>query len=87
MKQPTILEGPWEEIRKHDSELAGQYVRLQVLPQTEKSTNGNREVSLAEKFAGRIGTVSFEPTDIAENTEKYLAQGFGESSITRNQNS
>jgi hypothetical protein len=82
MKQPTILEGPWEEIRKHDAELIGQYVRLQILPKSvDASTNGKPEQSLAEIFKGRIGRFSFEPTDIAEKTEKYLEKGFGVSSL------
>jgi hypothetical protein len=31
------IEGPWEEIRQHDSELAGHRVRVIVLPESERS--------------------------------------------------
>ena len=82
MSESTVLEGTWEEIRKQDAELRGHFVRLEVVPDpVNAQANGSVAKTVAEMFAGRIGTMSFEPTDLAERSEEYLALGFGQSSM------
>jgi hypothetical protein len=78
MLEPRVLEGAWEEIKVHDEELAGRIVRVEVLQGLdEKVAYGTDNRTSAEMFKGRIGKHSFEPRDLAERTEEYLAQGFG----------
>jgi len=63
MEQQTI-EGTWEEILEHNAELAGQRVRLTILP--DKSANYSAKETLDQKLKGRVGTVHFQPSDLSE---------------------
>ncbi|MFM6058546.1 MAG: hypothetical protein ACKPBT_10245 [Microcystis aeruginosa] len=63
MEQQTI-EGTWEEILQHSAELAGQRVRLTILP--DKSTNSSTTETLDQKLKGRVGRVHFQPSDLSE---------------------
>lgn len=63
MEQQTI-EGTWEEILEHNAELAGQRVRLTILP--DKSANSSAIETLDQKLKGRVGRVHFQPSDLSE---------------------
>ena len=79
MSAPTILEGTWEEICKHDSELAGRFVRLMIMP--DSASDGGRaedQRTLVERFKAQVSQPGFEPIDLAERAEDYLAEGFGD---------
>ena len=63
MEQHTI-EGTWEEILEHNAELAGQRVRLTILP--DKAANSSATETLDQKLKGRVGRVHFQPSDLSE---------------------
>jgi len=63
MLQQTI-EGTWEEILEHNAELAGQRVRLTILP--DQSSNSAATETLEQKLKGRVGRVYFQPSDLSE---------------------
>jgi hypothetical protein len=44
MNHPLVLEGTWEEIQSHSAQLAGQRVRVTVIPQ-----NGSNDPASASK--------------------------------------
>jgi hypothetical protein len=59
--QNQTIEGTWEEILQYAPQLSGQNVRLTILPSQPPLT-------LAQTLKGRVGEVSFEPTDLSERT-------------------
>ena len=63
MEQQTI-EGTWEEILEHNAELAGQRVRLTILP--DKSANYSATETLDQKLKGRVGRVHFQPSNLSK---------------------
>ncbi len=69
MEQQT-LEGTWEEILQHSAELAGQRVRLTILPPRAK--NQTTTLTLDQKLKGRVGRVNFQPRDLSERVEEAL---------------
>ena len=54
--ETQTLEGTWEEILQHSAELAGQRVRLTILP--HESRNASMIQTLEEKLKGRVGRVN-----------------------------
>jgi hypothetical protein len=71
METQTRLEGTWEEILQHSAELAGQRVRLTILP--HQSSNTSVSDTLEEKLKGRVGRVNFQPSDLSErNHDAFL---------------
>ena len=54
MKQPLELEGTWEEILAHSTELAGRKVRLTVLPVEDEKPDAHRNSTARSlmKYAG-----------------------------------
>ena len=71
MEQHTI-EGTWEEILQHSAELAGQRVRLTILP--DKSTNSSTTETLDQKLKGRVGRVHFQPSDLSERVGEAFTE-------------
>jgi hypothetical protein len=71
MKQQTI-EGTWEEILEHNAELAGQRVRLTILP--DKSPNFSATETLDQKLRGRVGRVHFQPSDLSERVGEAFTE-------------
>jgi hypothetical protein len=71
MKQQTI-EGTWEEILEHNAELAGQRVRLTILP--DKSPNFSATETLDQKLKGRVGRVHFQPSDLSERVGEAFTE-------------
>ena len=78
---PQTLEGTWEEIVQHASELAGHRVRLTVLDEAMNGspTNGTPTVppgtSLAEALKDYIGKFSSaEPSNDAERAEEIWGE-------------
>ncbi len=78
----TLFEGSWEEAIRHSEAIPRKthirIVEIEEMPEDE--LNGK---TLADLFEGRIGVVSFEPTDLSERAEEYLAKGFGQLSAQR----
>jgi 2-oxo-4-hydroxy-4-carboxy--5-ureidoimidazoline (OHCU) decarboxylase len=79
------FEGTWEEILRHAPELAGQRVRLTVLP--DESSNHQNEVTLDQALKDRVGRVQFQPSNLSTRTkeaftdllvEKYMLPGSGQ---------
>ena len=57
MKPPVLeLEGTWEEVAAYASELAGQRVRLTVMPKLETDRSPEERVSTAESLLKYAGT-------------------------------
>ncbi len=82
-----VLEGTWAEIRAQQPDWENKRLRVEVLeaPETQDAPlpNGaspeeDDDFSLAERLRGRVGTVSFEPTDLAERSEYYYALAMNE---------
>ena len=71
MEQQTI-EGTWEEILEHNAELAGQRVRLTILP--DKSPNFSATETLDQKLRGRVGRVHFQPSDLSERVGEAFTE-------------
>ncbi len=71
MEQQT-LEGTWEDILQHSAELAGQRVRLTILP--DQSSNLLTTETLAQKLKGRVGRVNFQPSDLSERVEDAFTE-------------
>ena len=69
MEQNT-LEGTWEEILQHSAKLAGQRVRLTILP--NQSSNSSTPETLDQKLKGRVGRVYFQPSDLSERVEEVF---------------
>lgn len=66
--EPQTLEGTWEEILQHSAELAGQRVRLTILP--HESSNASMIPTLEQKLKGRVGRVNFQPSDLSERVSE-----------------
>ncbi len=75
----TLFEGTWEEAIHHAASIPSNtrilILQLEGSPSTEKDIRQSK--SLAERFAGRLGQLSFEPADGSEKLEHYL-EGFGQ---------
>ena len=71
MEQQT-LEGTWEEILQHSAELAGQRVRLTILPhQSSKSASMQ---TLDQRLKGRVGRVNFQPSNLSERVGEAFTE-------------
>ncbi|MFK0733103.1 MAG: hypothetical protein ACFKPT_25190 [Gloeotrichia echinulata GP01] len=73
--QPQTLEGTWEEILQHSAELAGQRVRLTILP--HQSSNYPTKPTLDQTLKGRIGRVNFQPSDLSERLGEAFTKEMG----------
>lgn len=83
MEQQT-LEGTWEEILQHSAELAGQRVRLTILP--HQSSNSPTTPTLDQRLKGRVGRVNFQPSDLSERVGEAFTELLGtKDSSTLNQ--
>ena len=71
MEQNT-LEGTWEEILQHSAKLAGQRVRLTILP--NQSANSSTPETLDQKLKGRVGRVHFQPSDLSERVGEAFTE-------------
>ncbi len=71
MEQQT-LEGTWEEILQHSAELAGQRVRVTVLP--DQTSNSSTTLTLDQKLKGRVGRVNFQPSDLSERVGEAFTE-------------
>ena len=70
-----IIEGTWEEIAAHAEEFNGHRLRVIDLgPIAESPVSDEEGPTLAELFAGRLGTISGPITDMASRTEEYFAE-------------
>lgn len=71
MEQQT-LEGTWEEILQHSAELAGQRVRLTILPhQASKSPTTQ---TLDQRLKAKVGRVNFQPSDLSERVGEAFTE-------------
>ena len=71
MEQQTI-EGTWEEILEYNAELAGQRVRLTILP--DQSSNSSTTETLDQKLKGRVGRIYFQPSDLSERVGEAFTE-------------
>ncbi len=71
MKQQT-LEGTWEEILQHSADLAGQRVRLTILP--DQSSKHPTTQTLDKRLKGRVGRVNFQPSDLSERVGEAFTE-------------
>lgn len=72
MEQQTI-EGTWEEILQHSAELAGQRVRLTILPHKSFSNSPTTE-TLEQRLKGRVGRVNFQPSNLSERVGEAFTE-------------
>lgn len=71
MEQQTF-EGTWEEILLHSSELVSQRVRLTVLRNDAEDHPAVK--TLDTVLRGRVGCISFQPSNLSERTEEAFAE-------------
>ena len=74
MSEPQVMEGTREEVGEQLQRFPKeQRFRLIALPPIEEQ---NVEVgpTLAERFAERVGRLSFDPADLSERTEEYYGE-------------
>lgn len=69
--EQQMLEGTWEEILLYAPQLAGQRVRLTVLP--PKTPKPQQSITLDHVLRGRIGRVRFLPSNLSERTKEAFA--------------
>ena len=75
MAQPQLIQGSWEELGARSNEFKDRDDLLLIIPGEAEAKNGDVKegMSLAEALRGRTGLVSFEPTDLSEDTGKKFA--------------
>ncbi len=74
MNEPQVIEGTRNEVEEQLQLFPKeQRFRLIVLPAPDEQ-NGDEGPTLAERFAGRIGRLSFDPADLSERTEGYYGE-------------
>ena len=75
-----VLEGTWAEIRAQQPDWENKRLRVEVLDaqDSQNETLRQRETSLFDEMKDLVGTVSFEPTDLAARSEDYYAQAMNE---------
>lgn len=83
MNEPQVIEGTREEVGEQLQRFPKeQRFRLIALPPIEDQEEGP---TLAERFAGRVGRLSFEPTDLSERTEEYYGDLLKKKYLPENQ--
>ena len=81
-----VLEGTWAEIRAQQPDWENKRLRVEVVevleaPQKEVASlesDSTKETMLFDEMKDLVGTVSFEPTDLAARSEHYYAQAMDE---------
>jgi len=75
MAQAQLIQGSWEELSARAEEFKHRNDLMLIVPgDTEVVSDTNpKTVSLAEVLKGRTGLVSFEPSDLSEDTGKKFA--------------
>ncbi|GDX40031.1 hypothetical protein LBMAG21_03230 [Armatimonadota bacterium] len=74
MSEAAIIEGTREEVVAQLQRFPeAQRFRLIALP-PPNGQNEDKEPTLSERFAGRIGRFSFDPVDLSERTEEYYGE-------------
>jgi hypothetical protein len=71
MMEQLTLEGTWEEILLHSSELTGQRVKLVVL--SNESSSRSTANTLDKLLEDRVGQVHFQPSDLSERSGEAFA--------------
>jgi hypothetical protein len=73
----TVIEGRWEEICAHASELQGRRVRLIILPEAEDNTP-LPHASMLDFLGDYVGSVQGSDKPIAEQAESIIGEIFTE---------
>jgi hypothetical protein len=75
MAQTQLIQGSWEELSAYAEEFKNRRDLMLIIPGDAETTNGTVKegMNLAEALKGRTGLVSFEPTDLSEDTGKKFA--------------
>lgn len=72
MAQPQLIQGSWKELSARADEFKDRNDLLLIVPGDAAPKNGTHKegMTLAEALQGKTGMVSFEPTDLSEDTGK-----------------
>jgi hypothetical protein len=75
MARAQLIQGSWEELSARAEEFKNRRDLMLIIPgDAETAISTVKEgVNLAEALKGRTGLVSFEPTDLSEDTGKKFA--------------
>lgn len=75
MAQAQLIQGSWEELSARAEEFKHRHDLLLIVPADTETMDAVAQVnvSLAEVLKGRTGLVSFEPSDLSEETGKKFA--------------
>ena len=75
MAGPQLIQGTWQELSARAEGYKDRSDLMLIIPGDveEKSGAIPAGMSLAEALKGKTGLVSFEPTDLSENTGKKFA--------------
>lgn len=75
MAQPQLIQGSWDELCARADEFKNRKDLLLIVPGDGDAKNGavKEGITLAEALNGRTGRVSFEPSDLSEDTGKKFA--------------
>ncbi len=69
MAQPQLIHGSWEELSARAEEFKNRGDLMLIIPgDDQEKTVVSNEMNLAEALKGKIGLVSFDPTDLSEDT-------------------
>lgn len=66
MTEPQALEGTWEEIKLHDAELSGRYVRVTVFPRKPETIQNGHGKQLQRGLFPQLRDLTEEDFKIAE---------------------
>ena len=75
MAQPQFIQESWEQLSARAEEFKDRSDLLLIIPGDPQTRNATIKegMSLAKALKGRTGLVSFEPTDLSEDTGKKIA--------------
>lgn len=75
MAQPQLIQGSWKDLCARAEEFKDRDDLMLIIPGDAETKNGTikADMSLAEALKGRTGLVSFEPSDLSEDTGKKFA--------------
>jgi len=75
MAQPQLIQGSWKELSARADEFRDRNDLLLIVPGAAATENGTHKeaMTLAEALQGKTGLVSFEPTDLSEETGKKFS--------------
>jgi hypothetical protein len=75
MAMPQLIQGSWEEISARAEQFKGRKDLMLIVPgdTANPAETSDRALPLSEALRGRTGLVSFEPSDLSEDTGRKFA--------------